>query len=186
MKENSIESTTPYGQKLHSVSPCDLRWRTHGPELAEEDAHRAALVVENARLYRELQEASHRKDEFLAMLGHELRNPLAPIRSSMEILRLKSVADPELQEVTEVVERQIQQLTRLIDDLLDVSRVGHGKINLQLQTVDLKDVVAMAVEISRPLISARKHVLEVFLPRQAVACGGRLWPACPGRVQPAQ
>ena len=135
------------------------------------------MVVENARLYHELQDASHRKDEFLAMLGHELRNPLAPIRNAMQILRLKGAADPELQEVAEMVERQIQQLTRLVDDLLDVSRVGHGKINLQMKPVDLKTVVALAIEISRPLIDARKHVLKVSLPRQAVEVEGD-----PGRL----
>ena len=153
------------------------RYRQEDLWLAEDLAHRAALVVENARLYHELQDAAHRKDEFLAMLGHELRNPLAPIRNAMQILRLKGAADPELQEVTEMVERQIQQLTRLVDDLLDVSRVGHGKINLQMKPVDLKDVVALAVEISRPLIDARKHVLKVSLPQQAVEVEGD-----PGRL----
>jgi signal transduction histidine kinase/CheY-like chemotaxis protein len=140
--------------------------------LAEALAHRAALVVENSRLYHELRDASRRKDEFLAMLGHELRGPLAPIRNAMEIFRSKSAADPELREVTEMVERQIQQLTRLVDDLLDVSRVGHGKINLQMKPVELKRVVALAVEISRPLIDARKHVLTVSLPSQAVEVDG--------------
>ena len=94
MKENAIDSRVPCQEKLYSASPCDREWRSHGSELAEDVAHRAALVVENARLYRELQEASLRKDEFLAMLGHELRNPLAPIRSSMEILRSKSACRP--------------------------------------------------------------------------------------------
>ena len=76
-----------------------------------------------------------------------------------------------------MVERQIQQLTRLVDDLVDVSRVGHGKINLQIKTVDLKPVVALAVEISRPLIDSRKHVLTVSLPRHAVEVEGD-----PGRL----
>ncbi len=140
--------------------------------LAEDLAHRAALVVENARLYHELQDASRRKDEFLAMLGHELRNPLAPIRNAMQIFRLKGTADLGVQEVTEMVERQVQQLTRLVDDLLDVSRVGHGKINLQMKPIDLNVVVALAVEVSRPLIDARKHVLKVSLPAQAVEVEG--------------
>ena len=137
--------------------------------VAEDLAHRAAMVVENARLYHELQAASRRKDEFLAMLGHELRNPLAPIRNAVQIIRLKS---PELQELTEMIERQIQQLTRLVDDLIDVSRVGHGKINLQMKPVDLKVVVALAIEMSRPLIDKRKHVLEISLPRRAVEVAG--------------
>ena len=111
------------------------------------------------------------------MLGHELRNPLAPIRNAMQIVRLRAPADPELRDVAEMVERQVQQLTRLVDDLLDVSRVGHGKINLQMKTVDLRAVAALAIEISRPLIDARKHVLKVSLPRQAVEVEGD-----PGRL----
>ncbi len=137
--------------------------------VAEDLAHRAAVVVENAQLYQELQNASRRKDEFLAMLGHELRTPLTPIRTAVQIIRLKS---PELQELTEMIERQIQQLSRLVDDLIDVSRVGHGKINLQMKPVDLKVVVALAIEMSRPLIDKRKHFLEISLPRRAVEVAG--------------
>jgi CheY-like chemotaxis protein len=164
MNAISIESRQSGQEKQGPDCSCEL----HSQSLAE----RAALVVENARLYQELQDASHRKDEFLAMLGHELRNPLAPIKSAMQIFRLKGTADPELQEVALMVERQVQQLTRLIDDLLDVSRVGHGKINLQTKPVDLKSVAALAIECSRPLIDARKHSLKVSLPRQAVEVEG--------------
>ena len=153
------------------------RYRLEDLWLAEDIAHRAALVVENARLYRELQDAARRKDEFLAMLGHELRNPLAPIRNAMQILRSKRLTDSDFEEVTGMVERQVQQLTRLVDDLLDVSRVGHGKINLQMKLIDLKDVVARAIEVSRPLIEARKHVLKVSLPPDGVEVEGD-----PGRL----
>jgi signal transduction histidine kinase/ActR/RegA family two-component response regulator len=153
------------------------RYRPEDLRLAEDLAHRAALVVENARLYHALEVASRRKDEFLAMLGHELRNPLAALRNGMEIFRLKGTADLEVQEATAMVERQIQQLTRLVDDLFDVSRVGHGKINLQMMPIDLNDVVALAIEVSRPLIDARKHVLKVSLPRLPVEVEGD-----PGRL----
>jgi signal transduction histidine kinase/ActR/RegA family two-component response regulator len=149
-----------------SDRPSDLGWNS------DDLAHRTVLVVENARLYRELQVASRRKDEFLAMLGHELRNPLAPIRNSMEVLRLKAAVDPEIQEVTAMVERQILQLTRLINDLVDVSRVGHGKINLEMQRVDLNHVAARAVEMSRPLLLARNQILEVTLPDNRVEVDG--------------
>ena len=142
--------------------------------LAEDLAHRAAMVVENAGLYRALQEADRRKDEFLAVLGHELRSPLAPIRSAIQLLRARVPADPELQWTTAVVEHQVEQMTRLVDDLLDVSRIGQGKIHLQKELVDLADVVARAVESSRPLIDARKHHLEVSLPEQAVEVEGDL------------
>ena len=155
--------------------PCE---ETHGSAARFELYPLSCSRGENGETQlRDLQDADRRKDEFLAMLGHELRNPLAPIRNAMEIFRLKGAADPEIQEVTEMVERQVQQLARLVDDLLDVSRVGHGKINLQMKPVDLQTVVALAVEISRPLIEARKHVLKVSLPQQAVEVEGD-----PGRL----
>jgi signal transduction histidine kinase/ActR/RegA family two-component response regulator len=140
--------------------------------LAEDLARRAALVVENSRLYRELQDAAHRKDEFLAILGHELRNPLAPIRSAMQIFQIKCASDSDFADVAGMVERQVQQLTRLVDDLLDVSRVGHGKINLEMKPTDLKDVLDTAVEVSRPLIKARNHTLKVSLPERPVEVAG--------------
>ena len=141
--------------------------------LAEDLAHRAAMVVENARLYRGLQEADCRKDEFLAVLGHELRGPLAPIHSAIQILRAgsRTIRNPW---TTQVVEHQVEQMTRLVDDLLDVSRISQGKIRLQRELVDLADVVARAVESSRPLIDARKHRLDVSLPVQAVEVEGDL------------
>ena len=142
--------------------------------LAEDLAHRAAMVVENAGLYRELQEADRRKDEFLAVLGHELRSPLAPIHSAIQLLRARVPDDPELQWTTRVVEHQVEQMTRLVDDLLDVSRISQGKIHLQRELVDLADVVARAVESSRPLIDARKHHLDVSLPVQAAEVEGDL------------
>ncbi len=119
-----------------------------------------------------LREADRRKDEFLAMLGHELRNPLASLCNAVQVMRLKGTDDPEVQWARDVVERQVQQLTRLVDDLLDVSRISRGKINLEMGPVDLADVVARAVEISRPLIDARQHSLDVSLPEQAVRVAG--------------
>lgn len=111
-----------------------------------------------------LKAADRHKDEFLAMLAHELRNPLAPIRNASQALRLAGLADEKLQWAGDVISRQVGHLTRLVDDLLDVSRISQGKINLQLAPVDLADVVANAVETSRPLIDGRKHHLEVILP----------------------
>jgi signal transduction histidine kinase/CheY-like chemotaxis protein len=147
--------------------PCEL---THEPAFSREHQSKGGGIA--AMLIHELQQADRRKDEFLAMLGHEMRNPLAPIRNAVEIFRLKGAADPELQEVTAMVERQIQQLTRLVDDLLDVSRVGHGEISLQLKSVDLKAVMALAIEIGRPLIDSRKHTLTVSVPSYAVNVEG--------------
>ncbi len=141
-------------------------------QLAEDLAHRAALVVENSGLYQALREADRRKDEFLAVLGHELRSPLAPIHSAIQILRTRVPADPELQWTTAVIEHQVEQITRLVDDLLDVSRIGQGKLRLRRDLVDLADVVARAVERSRPLIDARRQHLEISLPGRVIEVEG--------------
>jgi PAS domain S-box-containing protein len=141
---------------------------------AEDLADRAAVAVENAQLYSALREADRRKNEFLATLAHELRNPLAPIRNSVQVLRLRAPGDPELAWGIELIERQVQQLTRLVDDLLDLSRINRGKINLRLEAVDLAAVVRQAVETSRPLVDSRKHHLEVSLPEQGVFVKGDL------------
>ncbi len=121
-----------------------------------------------------VREADRRKDEFLAMLAHELRNSLAPIRNAVHIMQLKDTDDPAVQRGHDMIERQVQHLTRLVNDLLDVSRSNRGQISLQMEPVDLAAVVARAVEISRPLIDAHKHSLEVSLPEQAVRVEGDL------------
>jgi PAS domain S-box-containing protein len=115
-----------------------------------------------------LKEADRRKDEFLAMLSHELRNPLAPIRNATQVIRLLGASDPNVRRSTEMVERHVQHMTRLVDDLLDVSRITSGKIKLQVEPVELAAVVARAVETTRPLIDARKHQLRVSLPPEAL------------------
>jgi signal transduction histidine kinase len=135
--------------------------------LAEDFVARAALAIDNARLYDEAQEALRRRDEFLAMLGHELRNPLAPIRTALELVRLKCPDDPDLTWARGAIERQVAHLTRLVDDLLDVSRITRGKIRLTRRPVRLAEVVAHAVETSLPLIDARRHRLELSVPEDA-------------------
>jgi signal transduction histidine kinase/DNA-binding response OmpR family regulator len=145
--------------------------RAYGPEdltLAADLAGRAAIALDNARLYRDVQENNRRKNEFLAMLAHELRNPLAPIRNAVEILRMLNIPDADLQWANDVISRQVEQLVRLVDDLLDISRITGGKIQLRTEPVDVSVAVARAVEISRPLIDARRHELTVTLPPQAV------------------
>jgi signal transduction histidine kinase len=135
--------------------------------LAEDFVRRAALAVDNARLYDEAQEAVRRRDEFLAMLAHELRNPLAPIRNALELMRLKCPDEPELTWARNAVERQVAHMTRLVDGLLDVSRITRGKIPLTLEPVRLAEMVAHAVETSRPLIESRRHRLELSAPADA-------------------
>ena len=149
---------------------------------ADEDVHVLqaianvlGLAVERKRLeaelvgrVSELAEADARKDEFLAMLAHELRNPLAPIRNSVRLLRLKAPTVDELNYARSVIERQLQNMTRLVDDLLDVSRITRGKVVLQKETVELASVVERAVEVSRPLIDQRKHRLTLTIPREPI------------------
>jgi PAS domain S-box-containing protein len=121
-----------------------------------------------------LRDADRRKDEFLAMLAHELRNPLASIRTAVEVQRHLDVPDPKLRRMRDVIARQADQLTRMVDDLLDVSRISQGKIHLRRESFDLASLVARAVETSRPLIDAAGHRLEVALPEETVALEGDL------------
>jgi signal transduction histidine kinase len=110
-----------------------------------------------------LMEADRRKDEFLATLAHELRNPLAPIRNGLDILRASPMA-PNAEEIREVMDRQLSHLVRLVDDLLDVSRVRQGKIELRREQIALSDILKTAVEASNPLITAGRHELLLDLP----------------------
>ena len=135
---------------------------------AEDLAHRAVIAIENVRLLSALKESDRRKDEFLAILAHELRNPLAPIRNAVQIYRAKGLPVPELQWATEVIDRQAHQMTRLVDDLLDVSRITKGKIELRKERVELAVVVNSAVEASRPLIEKWGHGLTVTIPPQPI------------------
>jgi PAS domain S-box-containing protein len=137
-------------------------------EFSEEDeailvqlASIAANGFENARLYQSLQEQDRRKDEFLAMLAHELRNPLAPISAAAEVLKLGTASADRIRQSSSVIGRQVRHLKSLIDDLLDVSRVTRGLIQLDLALLDPMALIASAVEQSQPLIGARAHVLAV-------------------------
>jgi len=137
--------------------------------LAEELAARAAVAVENSRLYAELRDADRRKDEFLATLAHELRNPLAPIRNALAILKTPA-ADPAVVERSRgMMERQVQHLVRLVDDLLDVSRVMRGRIELRKERLDLATVIGHAVETAQPVIQAQGHELTVAISPSPIA-----------------
>jgi signal transduction histidine kinase len=119
-------------------------------------------------LLEELRQADRRKDEFLAMLAHELRNPLAPVRSATDVLGMISAADSRLHKVAAVLDRQVTNLARLIDDLLDISRVTRGKIALRVERVQLADIVSRAVETSMPLMEEHRQTLEVKVPPEPV------------------
>jgi PAS domain S-box-containing protein len=129
-------------------------------------------VTEQRRGEEALKEAARRKDEFLAMLSHELRNPLAPLRNAIQILRLQDWKDPNLLTVREMIERQVMHLVRLVDDLLDVSRVSRGKIQLRKEPFELAVAVRQAEEMSRSLISSRRHEFLVTLPEEPVPVEG--------------
>ncbi|WP_290659820.1 ATP-binding protein [Aquabacterium sp.] len=115
-----------------------------------------------------LAQADRRKDEFLATLAHELRNPLAPMRNVVELLKLKTLDAPQLRWTREVLERQLQHLTHLVDDLLEVSRITQGKLELRLQRVELAHAVQGALEAAAPLVQAASHKLTVELPEQPI------------------
>ena len=136
--------------------------------LAEAYASRAAVALDNARLYHEVQQADRQKNEFLSMLAHELRNPLAPIRNANEVIRQKGSDPARVRWAQGVIDRQLTHLVRLVDDLLDVSRLTQGKIRLAVEPVVLDAVVAQAVEAARPVIDQFRHELEVELPLHAV------------------
>ncbi|HZS67237.1 MAG TPA: response regulator [Burkholderiales bacterium] len=144
-------------------------------DLLEEFAGRAAMALDNAQLYRslereiarsreaeeELQDANRRKDEFLAMLSHELRNPLAPIRNAVELMRRVGSSEARLIMARDVIDRQVTQLARLVDELLDVSRISQGKIVLKKEPLELAKVIAHSVETVRPMIDVREQRLTV-------------------------
>jgi signal transduction histidine kinase len=125
-------------------------------------------VAERSRAEQALMDADRHKDEFLAMLAHELRNPLAPIRYALHLMKSTDAADQYLGVGRDVIERQLLQLTRLVDDLLDVSRITRGKINLTRERVDLAELVARAIETVRPAIEARAHLLTVEVPERTL------------------
>ncbi len=149
----------------------------HERKVAEEALRDANRQLEDANL--RLAEADRRKDEFLAMLAHELRNPLAPIRHAAQILRLVTDDAPGrerqrdvIDRQRDVIDRQVTHMARLLDDLLEVSRITRGKIDLKRQRVALETVLAQAVETAQPLIEGRGHTLAVERPREALEVEG--------------
>jgi len=141
-------------------------------ELAQRNAELVREVAERKRAQGALQEADRRKNEFLAMLSHELRNPLAAISNAVRLLQISPPADPQAAPARDVLGRQVAHLVRLIDDLLDVSRITSGKITLRSEPVDIRTVVGRAVETARPLIAARRQQLVVSVPPDPIIVEG--------------
>jgi signal transduction histidine kinase/DNA-binding response OmpR family regulator len=185
----SLQGVLSEGRALSSGAPLRVGERRLGALLIEareadlatldELTSRAAMAFDNARLYgslqreiarsraaeESLQEAARRKDEFLAMLSHELRNPLAPIRTAIEVIRRVAPPDPTLTMARDAVDRQVGHLVRLVEELLDVSRISEGRITLKKEQIELGKVIAHGVETVRPLIESRAQQLSVRLPR---------------------
>ncbi|HSW21138.1 MAG TPA: response regulator, partial [Burkholderiaceae bacterium] len=166
------------GQRLLGVLMLSGEATPLGAAVLEEVATRAAVAFAAAQLYRDLQDeiterrrteaelemASKRKDEFLAMLSHELRNPLAPIGNAVEIIRRLGGHDPKLMWANDITDRQLRQLTRLVDELLDVARIGQGKITLQTAPLELSSLLTQCVETQRPALIGRGQTLTLAVP----------------------
>lgn len=135
----------------------------HTEQLAQTIAELESTQTELERANAQLAEADRRKDEFLAVLAHELRNPLAPLVAGLELFSLAELDDPMLVSTKEAMQRQVMHLGRLVDDLLDISRIASGKIELQRVSCDLADVLEQAVAIARPLLDQKQHSLHCSL-----------------------
>ena len=131
-------------------------------------ARHAADLIERFRFEHALKEADRRKDEFLATLAHELRNPLAPISNGLQLIRLSKNDPKALNEATTIMERQVQQMVRLVDDLIDVARISSNKLELRRERVSLAEIVNSALETSRPLIERASHQLQISLPEEPI------------------
>ena len=154
------------------LGPSGRRFDENATSVATELASRAAIALDNALLYKKIQDEDRRKNEFLAMLAHELRNPLAPISNAIYVLQ---TAEGDLAKYTwarDIIARQLRQLIRLVDDLLDMSRITRGKIELKVEAIDVAEVVAAAVETSRPNVDALEHSLTVLVPAEPLRVKG--------------
>jgi PAS domain S-box-containing protein len=155
------------------------RFREGDLQVIQTVCDQVSAMLERGRLLNELharedslRAADRRKDDFIATLAHELRNPLAPIRNALGILRRSALPDPQLAWCRDVIERQITQMTHLLEDLLDVSRVTRNKIDLRRERVELQRVIEDAVETTRPLIDAQRHRLLLDLPAEPIVIFG--------------
>ena len=148
-------------ERLEPILRRELRQAEHRRHQRHVEHERQVLFEERADILARLESANRAKDEFLAMLGHELRNPLAPIVTALQLMKSRGQA-PSREQL--VIERQVAHLNRLVDDLLDVAKIARGKVDLEAETLDIADVVASAVEMASPLLEARRHHFRVAAP----------------------
>jgi signal transduction histidine kinase len=151
---------------FNSADPARL-YDEHDLAMAEELGRKVGLAIENARLYREVREADQLKDEFLAMLSHELRNPLVPIVAAIDLMALDD--NETFVQERGLIQRNAEHLVRLVDDLLDVSRITRGKFSLTQARCDIADLVRDAIDIAYPLIEQGNHRLLLSAPRRGLA-----------------
>ncbi|WP_332878878.1 hybrid sensor histidine kinase/response regulator [Massilia sp. S19_KUP03_FR1] len=147
-------------------------WSDEDVLVARDMAERTWNAMETARAQEALRLAVRRKDEFLAMLAHELRNPLAPISAAAQLMTMFELAPARVRQTSQVIQRQVAHMTALVDDLLDVSRVTQGLVHITRAPQDMQTILANAVEQSRPLIEAQGHLLSIALPAQAAQVDG--------------
>jgi signal transduction histidine kinase len=173
-QELAIANSNLQAEKTRELERLNESLALANRELAMANTSLQEEIGERQRAQNALQDADQRKDEFLAMLSHELRNPLAAIDGAVRLMQHKNLFDPQLAWARDVLGRQLEQLGRLIDDLLDISRISRGKITLRREPVELVTVIARAVETVRPLIEARRHELRVQMPDRPVRLHGDL------------
>jgi signal transduction histidine kinase len=148
------------------------RWTVADVQTARDVAERTWAAMENASTQAELRETNRRKDEFLAMLAHELRNPLAPISAAAELMEKSTLDAAGMRRTSGIISRQVRHMTGLVDDLLDVSRVTRGQVTIEPQPQEMRSIVTAAVEQVRPMIDARRHTLTLDLPDEPVVVMG--------------
>jgi PAS domain S-box-containing protein len=170
----AVQSTPLKGGTGNVLGMLSTHFRTpHRPSERDERlldlyARHAADLIERLRFEQALQDADRRKDEFLATLAHELRNPLAPIRNAVELLRRSDGDSMLIEQARSVMERQIEQMVRLVDDLLDISRISQGKVRLRKEPVQLSAIVRSAVEAVLPLLEEQAHELTITVPPEPI------------------
>src|ERR1700722_6261281 len=170
----ALKNTTLEAEKTRELEGLNLTLRRANTELERTNRALQAEIAVRVRAEAALKETDRNKDEFLAILAHELRNPLAPIRNAVEIMRRRPITDPQLIWARDLVERQLGHLARLVDDLLDVSRITRGAITLAREPVLLATVLTRAIETVQPLIVGQTHELLVDMPDQALEVEGDL------------
>ncbi len=161
-------------EKRRELETMNESLRQANAELAFINESLKAEMRERERAQAAVLESDRRKEEFLAVLSHELRNPLAAVDAAVKLIQHKNLFDPQLGWARDVLARQTAHLSRLIDDLLDISRISRGKITLRREPVEVVAVIARAVETVRPMIEARRHDLQVSLPKRPLRIHGDL------------